>query len=121
MNPALEYIDRAAEPYRSIMMHLQVLVETAITDAQLKYKWHLPFYYLDEKTMFCFFNFRKTFVDLGMSYGNELSNKHGVLIAGEGRKMLRSLRFYTLEDINDKVVIETLKELQELRLNHKKM
>ena len=102
------------------MMHLQILVETAIPEVQLKYKWRLPFYYLDDKTMFCFLNFRKKFVDLGMSYGNELSNQHGVLIAGEGRKMLRSLRFSTLEDINDKVVIETLQELKEIRLNHKR-
>ncbi len=120
MNPALEYIDRTPEPYRSIMLHLQVLVEIAIPEAQLKYKWRMPFYYLDDKTMFCFFNFRKKFVDLGMTYGNELSNKHGVLIAGEGRKMLRSLRFETIEDIDDTMVIETLKELKEIRLNHKR-
>lgn len=115
MNPALEYIERAPEAYRGIMMHLQLLVESTIPSAQLKYKWRLPFYYLDDKTMFCFFNFRKTFVDLGMSYGNELSNQHGVLIAGEGRKMLRSLRFYKLEDINDRIVIETLQELYTVR------
>lgn len=119
MNPALEYIHRTPEPYRSIMMHLQILVETTIPQAQLKYKWRLPFYYLDDKTMFCFFNFRKTFVDLGMSYGNELSNQHGALIAGEGRKMLRSLSFSKLEDIDDRIVIETLRELKTIRLNHK--
>lgn len=59
-------------------------------------------------------------MDLGMSYGNELSNQHGVLIAGEGRKMLRSLRFETVEDIDDRVVMETLKELKGIRLSHKR-
>ncbi len=115
MNPALEYIDQTPEPYRSILLHLQLLVEATIPSAQLKYKWRLPFYYLDEKTMFCFFNFRKSFVDLGLAYGDQLSNKHGALVAGEGRKMMRSLRFYTLEDIDDRIVIETLQELYTLR------
>lgn len=120
MNPALEYINRTPEPYRSLMLHLQILVETAIPEAQLKYKWKLPFYYLDDKTMFCFFNFRKKFVDLGMTYGNELKDPHGVLIAGEGRKMLRSLRFKKIEDINDDLVMDTLLELKQIRVNHKK-
>lgn len=115
MNPALEYIDRAPEPFRAIMLHLQMLVEAASPSAQLKFKWHLPFYYLDEKTMFCFFNYRKTFVDLGLAYGNLLSDSHGVLVAGENRKMMRSLRYYELEDIVDVVVIETLQELEQLR------
>lgn len=117
MNPALEYIDSTPEPYRSIMLHLQLLVESAVPVAQLKYKWRLPFYYLGEKTMFCFFNFRKSYVDLGMTYGNQLSDQHGVLVAGESRKMLRSLRFYSLADVDDQVVIETLKELYLLRAN----
>lgn len=120
MNPAHDYIYRSPEPYRSIMLHLQSLIESTIPEAQLNYKWHLPFYYLDEKKMFCFLNFRKKFVDLGMSNGNELTNQHGKLVAGEGRKMLRSLRFESLEEMDDQVVIETLLELKEIRLNHKK-
>jgi hypothetical protein len=120
MNPALEYIDRAPEPFRAIMLHLQVLVEASCPSAQLKYKWHLPFYYLDDKTMFCFFNYRKTFVDLGLAYGNLLSDSHGVLVAGENRKMMRSLRFCDLESVDDEIVIETLQELEQLRIAAKK-
>lgn len=119
MNPALEYIDRSPEPYRSIMLQLQLIIESAIPEIQLKYKWRLPFYYLDDTTMFCFLNYRKTYVDLGLTYGERLSNEHGVLIAGENRKMLRSLRYTTLEDIDDTILIATLEELFKLRKSMK--
>ena len=108
MNPALEYIDKSPEPYRSIMLHLQVIIEAHFPELQLKYKWSLPFYYIGDKTMFCF-------VDLGMTHAIELSNKHQALVAGEGRKMLRSLRFKTVDDIDDEILIETLEELMLLR------
>jgi hypothetical protein len=115
VNPALEYIHKSPQPYREIMMQLQLIIESAIPDIQLKYKWRMPFYYLDDQTMFCFLNYRKTYVDLGLTYGNRLSNKHGVLIDGANRKMLRSLKYASLEDINDVILIETLKELFKLR------
>jgi len=102
------------------MMHLQLLVETACPRAQLKYKWRLPFYYLDEKTLFCFLNYRKNYIDLGLAYGDALRDKHAVLVAGENRKMMRSLRFYKLDDIDDVLVIETLQELELLREPTKK-
>lgn len=116
MNPALNYINDAPEPHRTIMVHLLLLIESTVPTAQLLYKWHLPFYYLNAKTMFCFLNVRANYVDLGMPYGIHLSNAHGVLIDGEKRKMLRSMRFYRVEDIDAAVVIKTLQELVEIRL-----
>jgi len=101
------------------MWHLKSLIEYAAPEAQLKYKWHLPFYYVGEKSMFCFLNFRKNFVDLGIPKGIELTNSHGKLIAGEGRKSLRSFRFENLTDIDDVVVLSTLTELLNLYQNPK--
>lgn len=115
MNPALEYIHRAPQPYREIMMQLQLIIESTIPDIKLKYKWSMPFYYLNDQTMFCFLNYRKTYVDLGLSYGNRLSNKYGVLTDGARRKMLRSLRYTVLEDVNDTILMETLEELLIIR------
>ncbi|MEN8816197.1 MAG: hypothetical protein ABF274_04915 [Nonlabens sp.] len=54
MNPVLECKDNLPEPYRSIMMHLHLIIESVIPEIELKYKWRLPFYYLDNTTMFCF-------------------------------------------------------------------
>ncbi len=120
MNPAEEYMMTTPEPYKSVLLHLDVIIRMTVPSVQLKYKWKLPFYYLDDKTMFCFLNFRKKFVDLGLVDGNQLSDPGGVLIAGEGRKMLRSLRYASLEEINDEVLIATLEELKVLRLLKKK-
>lgn len=120
MNPALENTHNVPEPFRAIMMYLQLLVEVASPNAQLIYKWHLPFYYLDKKSLFCFLNYRKTFADLGLAYGDALRDKQGVSIAGENRNMMRPLCFYKLEDIDDTVVIETLQELELLRETTKK-
>ena len=77
MNPAAHYILSKPEPFKSILLQLQLLVEHTVPEAELLYKWHLPFYYLNGK-MFCFLNFRKRFVDLSFIYGNELidQDKH---------------------------------------------
>ncbi len=114
MNPALTYITNAPAPFCAMMMHLHAIILKAFPDAQLTYKWRLPFFYLDEKTMFCFLNHRGRFVDLGMPYGSQLPYNE-FLIAGENRKTLRSLRFYKLEDINDTLVLQTLQDLYVVR------
>ncbi|MEM6379797.1 MAG: DUF1801 domain-containing protein [Bacteroidota bacterium] len=114
MKPAEQYIFQTPEPYRSIMLHLDLLIKKVIPEIDLKYKWRLPFYYLDDKTMFCFFNFRETYVDLGLPYGSQLTNQTH-LIAGKNRKMMRSMRFTSLEEIDDKQVTQLLLALQAIR------
>ncbi len=49
MNPAEDYILNQQEPYRSILIHLQVVIENTIPDAELKYKYKIPFYYINNK------------------------------------------------------------------------
>ncbi|NNL61027.1 MAG: DUF1801 domain-containing protein, partial [Flavobacteriaceae bacterium] len=46
MNPAEEYILNQPEPFRSILMHLQVVLEHTLPEAELKYKWRIPCYYI---------------------------------------------------------------------------
>ncbi|WP_442845331.1 DUF1801 domain-containing protein [Leeuwenhoekiella sp. H156] len=111
MNPAENYILSQPEPFRSILLELQVIIEHTAPEAQLLYKWHLPFYYLNGK-MFCFLNFRKRFVDLSFVYGTDLDDPDNHLIAGENRKRLRSLRYHKVEDIDAELVIVFLKQLR---------
>tara|TARA_R110002012_G_scaffold73963_3_gene187958 strand:+ start:407 stop:751 length:345 start_codon:yes stop_codon:yes gene_type:complete len=111
MNPAENYILLKPEPYRSLLLDLQVLIEHTVTEAVLLYKWHLPFYYLNGK-MFCFLNFRKTFVELSFPKGVLLDDPNNQLTAGENRKNLRSLRYYKVEDIDAEIVIGFLKQLK---------
>ena len=111
MNPAENYILLKPEPYRSLLLDLQVLMEHTVPEAVLLYKWHLPFYYLNGK-MFCFLNFRKTFVELSFPKGVLLDDPNNQLTAGENRKNLRSLRYYKVEDIDAEIVIGFLKEMK---------
>lgn len=111
MNPAENYILLKPEPYRSLLLDLQVLIEHTVPEAVLLYKWHLPFYYLNGK-MFCFLNFRKTFVELSFPKGVLLDDPNNQLTAGENRKNLRSLRYYKVEDIDAEIVIGFLKEMK---------
>ncbi|WP_405328874.1 DUF1801 domain-containing protein [Leeuwenhoekiella sp. LLG6367-2.1] len=111
MNPAENYILLKPEPYRSFLLDLQVLIEHTVPEAVLLYKWHLPFYYLNGK-MFCFLNFRKTFVELSFPKGVLLDDPNNQLTAGENRKNLRSLRYYKVEDIIAEIAIGLLKQLK---------
>ncbi|MGO4912029.1 DUF1801 domain-containing protein [Leeuwenhoekiella sp. W20_SRS_FM14] len=113
MNPAEDYILKKPEPYRSILIELQVLIEHAVPQAVLLYKWHLPFYYLNGR-MFCFLNFRKTFVELSFPKGIMLNDLNGKLTAGENRKNLRSLRYQNLEELDAEIAIGFLEQMKEL-------
>ncbi|RXG29946.1 DUF1801 domain-containing protein [Leeuwenhoekiella marinoflava] len=114
MNPAEAYILSKPEPFKSLLLELQMLVESTIPEAQLLFKWHLPFYYLNGK-MFCFLNFRKNFVELSFPKGILLNDPHNKLTAGEGRKNLRSLRYHKIEDIDAEVLIGFLMQLKSLK------
>jgi len=110
MNPAENYILNQPEPYRSILLHLQVIIEQTIPALDLKYKYNIPFYYINNKP-FCYCNasHKKQYVDLGFWKGNQIQIHQDYLVT-ENRKMMVSLRYQTLEDINDIVLIDVLEE-----------
>jgi len=114
MNPAENYILSKPEPWRSILIELRAVILQTVPEVEEAYKWHLPFYSLNGK-MFCFLNFRKHFVDVGIPYGVRITSHTAYLLAGEGRKNLRSLRYKQIEDIDYQVLENILIELATLR------
>lgn len=110
MNPAEEYIIHQPEPYRAILMHIQVIIKHVIADAELKYKWHIPCYYLGE-TPLCYLNasHKKRFVDVGFWHLAYLSEFDEYLVK-ENRKVVKSLRYKSLDDVNDEVLMAILVE-----------
>ena len=114
MNPAEDYILNHTEPYRSILMHLQVLVMYVLPEAELKYKYKIPFYYMYGKP-FCFFNVshKKQFVDVGFWKGNQIQI-HKEFHVTEKRKMMISLRYKSLEEVNDSIFIDVLNDAKNL-------
>ncbi|MCF8715965.1 DUF1801 domain-containing protein [Joostella atrarenae] len=112
MNPAEVYILNQKEPYRSMLLELQILVTATLPNLELKYKYKIPFFYLNGKP-FCYFNVTKGYVDVCFWKGFEIT-KFKELLVTENRKMIKSLRYYTPEAINSEVLIPILKELETL-------
>lgn len=115
MNPAENYILNQSEPFRGILLYLQGVIEHTISDVNLKYKYRVPFYYIDGKP-FCYLNQSKDYVDLGFWNAAHLT-LHSEIMVKEGRKIMRSLRYKTLEEINATVLIEVLKDAYSVRDN----
>ena len=97
MKPAEAYILKQSEPYRSIMMHLQMLIEVTVPDSELLFKWHLPFFYVDKRPI-CYINQTKGYVDL-VFWNAARFTKHTELLVTDKRKRMKSLRYTTLDEI----------------------
>ena len=110
MHPAEAYILNQPEPYRSILMHIQVLIAHTVPDAVLKYKWRIPCYYIGETPM-CYLNasHKKQFVDVGFWHSAYLDKFEKYLVS-ENRKVVKTLRYTSVEDIDDDVCIAILEE-----------
>lgn len=108
MNPSESYILNQLEPYRSILLYLQVIIEKTLPEAELKFKWKVPFYYLN-RTPCCYLNVpkNKNFVDLGFWNAAHLTT-HLEHMTVAGRKMMRSLRYKSLDEIDDNILVAIL-------------
>lgn len=110
MKPAEVYILNQPEPFKSILMHLQILIESAFPKANLLFKWKIPFYYLDDKP-FCYLNpsKKKGFVDVGFWVSSHLS-KYSEYLVSDNRKVVKSLRYFSINDIDEEVLLSVLEE-----------
>ncbi|MBQ0736063.1 DUF1801 domain-containing protein [Aquimarina celericrescens] len=113
MNPAEEYILKQQEPFKSILLHLQVIVETTLPDVELLFKWRVPFYY-EGKNPVCYLNVTKGYVDVGF-WGAQYFTKHLDKLESDKRKYVKSLRYRTIEEIDDQVLIEVLEQAYNFR------
>lgn len=110
MKPAEEYILKQPEPFKSILMHLQILIETNFLEVDLQFKWKMPFYYLDGKP-FCYLNAskKKGYVDVGFYTNSELQ-KFNDFVISDNRKVVKSLRYKSVKEVNAEVLISVLQE-----------
>ncbi len=111
MKPAELYILSKPEPFKTMLMHLQILVENTVAEVELKYKWKIPVYYIGKKPL-CYFNasLKKGFVDVAFWTSTDLSKFEKHLIT-ENRKVVKSLRYFSFEDIDEEVLIEILQAI----------
>lgn len=114
VNPAEQYILKQAEPYRSILLHVQVVIEATLPDLQMLYKFRIPFYYVDGKQAFCYLNVSKGYVDVAFWHGAHLTLHQDKLVS-KGRKHMKSLRYFTPEEVDETVLMEILEEAYSYR------
>lgn len=110
MSPAEYYILKQPEPYRSILLHLQVIIENTDINAKLKYKYKIPFYYVEDRP-FCYLNvnLKEQFVDLGFWNAAHLTVNLEYMTTAK-RKTMKSLRYTALKEIDEEILIAILKD-----------
>jgi len=79
----------------------------------LKFKYKIPFYYLQGRP-YCYLNQSKNYVDLGFWNAAHLS-VHLEHMTTAGRKIMRSLRYTSLEEIDHIILVEVLKDAYRLK------
>jgi hypothetical protein len=72
MKPAETYILNQNEFYKSIVLHLQILIEHMFPDAHLEFKWKIPSYDIKKRPM-CYLNQSKDYVDVGFWHSAHLT------------------------------------------------
>lgn len=117
MKPAEEYILKQPESFKSILLHLQLLIENNCTDVELKYKWKMPVYYVNGHQL-CYLNasHKKGFVDVGFWAKGILQDFETYLVS-EGRTVVKSLRYTSVEDIDEEIFLQVVEEVA--KYNHK--
>ncbi|WP_445716422.1 DUF1801 domain-containing protein [Flavobacterium sp.] len=110
MKPTEVYILNQPEKYQAMMMHVLSIVEQELSESELLFKWGIPYLYYKKKP-FCYFapNHKKGFLDVGFAKGFELKKNQEVLVA-ENRNKVKSLRYFTIESINNEILIDVIKE-----------
>lgn len=109
MKPAEEYIYNQQEPFKSILLQLQILIEHTLPDAHMEYKWRIPCYYIGTRPI-CYLNQSKDYVDVAFWHSQHVIEYADHLVS-EKRKRIKSLRYRSLEEIDDSVFISVLKDV----------
>ena len=104
MKPAEEYILKQPEPFKSILLHVQLLIEHALPEVHMEFKWRIPCYYQS-----------RDYVDVAFWHSAHLSSNLDKYLVSEKRKVIKSLRYKILEDINDEIFIRILKEVESFK------
>ena len=115
MNPAEAYILKQEEPYKSILLQLQTIIEAIAPDVQLLYKYRIPFYYHNGFPI-CYLNQSKDYVDLAFWHGEQLQ-KYRKHFVKTNRKVVTSLRYKSVDDINDEIVVYVIQKQLEININ----
>jgi Domain of unknown function (DU1801) len=110
MKPTEEYIVRQSAEFQQILFYVITVVEQELPEAELLLKWGVPYFYYKKKP-FCYLapNKKRGFVDIGFAKGFQLK-LHQDVLEDENRNTVKSLRYFKIDTIEDKVLREIINE-----------
>ena len=110
MKPTEVYILNQPEKYQAMMLHVLSVMEQELSQFELLFKWGIPYLYYKKKP-FCYLapNHKKGYLDVGFAKGFTLKRNQEVLVA-ENRNTIKSLRYFSIESINNEVLIDVISE-----------
>ncbi len=107
MQTVQDFIMSQIGTQRDILLFLDSLI-ASYPGVTCKIRYKVPFYY--QRSWICYLNpIKPDGIELAFLRGNELSNERGMLEA-HGRKQVKGLRFYSLEEISEETARESLQE-----------
>lgn len=111
MNPIDNYIFQQKEPYQSIMLYVRSVITKALPDIQEKFSYRIPFFMWEKKPMI-YFNVLKgtNFVDVAFVQGILLEHNYPQLKNYNNRKQVRSLQIKAIEEIDEDMFIQLVKD-----------
>lgn len=111
MDSVDNYIYEQDEPYQRIMLRVREIIYKAVPSVTENFKFKIPFFMYDNKPMI-YFNILKgtNFVDVAFVHGVLLEDKYPELKNYNSRKQVRSLQLNSLEDFNEIMFIQLVKD-----------
>ena len=111
MNPAEQHILNQREPYQSLMLYIRSVIKRTLPEVEEKYSYRIPFYNYAKKPML-YLNVLKgtNFVDVAFVQGILLEENYPQLKDNNNRKQVRSLQVKSLEDFDELLFVQLLKD-----------
>jgi hypothetical protein len=115
LKPVEEYLFNQCEPYQSIMLYVRRVILKTLPNVEEKYNYGIPFYHHNKKPL-CYLNILKgtNFVDVAFVQGVFLESKFIQLKDYNKRKQVRSLQIKSLEEFDEILFVDILKEASTL-------
>lgn len=121
MNPVEQHIYNQKEPYQSIMLYVRGVILKTLPTVEEKYSYRIPFYNMYKKPMLYLNVLKGTdFVDVAFVQGIVLEEKYPLLKNYKNRKQVRSIQVTSLENFNEAMFVQLLKDASLCLQNSKK-
>ncbi len=111
MNPIDQFFYNQIEPYQSIMLYLRSVILKVVPQIEEKYSYKIPFFCINKKPVLYLNVLKGTdFVDVAIVHGIILEEKYPQLKNHNNRKQVRSLQVKSLENFDELMFSQLLKD-----------